>query len=107
VGALARAGALLAESPQTPVRQVARRLGPTAGKPETSTAQRKRKLESPTGQELLTRRGATAEPVLGNLRHTKRLSRFTLRGREKVAGHWQRYGLGHHIEEVAPLGEAS
>ena len=70
----------------TPVRQVSLVLGPTVGKPETYTAQMKRKSDSPLGREMITRRFATVEPVFGNLRHNKRLSRFTLRGRGKVEG---------------------
>src|SRR5262245_257501 len=72
---------------KTPVRQVAVFLGPTTGKPETYTARMKCKIDSPRERELLARRFATAEPVFGNLRHNKRLDRFTLRGRAKVDGH--------------------
>jgi transposase len=90
----------------TPVRQVAVRLRPTAGKPETYTAQMKRKIDSPTGKEMITRRFATVEPVFGNLRHNKRLSRFTLRGRRKVDGQWKLYCLVHNIEKLAHLGYA-
>jgi len=38
------------------------------------------------------------EPVFANLRHNKRLDRFTLRGRTKVHGQWQLYCLVHNIE---------
>ena len=68
---------------KTPVRQVSLVLGPVAGKPETYTARRKRKIDSPLGREMITRRFATVEPVFGNLRHNKRLSRFTLRGPQR------------------------
>lgn len=91
----------------TPVRQVAVRLGPTVRKPEPYTAQMKRKIDSAQGREMRPRRFATAEPVFGNLRHHKRLSRFTLRGREKVAGQWKLYCLVHNIEKRAHLGYAS
>ncbi len=91
---------------QTPVRQVAVRLGPTAGKPETYTAQMKRKIDSPTGKEMITRRFATAEPVFGNLRHNKRLDCFTLRGRTKVDGQWKLYCVMQNIEKLAHCGYA-
>jgi transposase len=91
---------------KTPVRQVVVRLGPTAGKPETYTARMKRKIDSPTGKEVITRRFATVEPVFGNLRHNKRLYRFTLRGRTKVDGQWKLYCLVHNIEKLAHLGYA-
>jgi hypothetical protein len=88
------------------VRQVAIFLGPAAGKPETYTARLKRKIDSPRGRELITRRFATVEPVFGNLRYNKRLPRFTLRGRTKVAGQGKLYGLVPNIEKLAPLGYA-
>jgi transposase len=91
---------------KTPVRQVAVRLGPTAGKPETYTARMKRKIDSPRGREMITRRFATVEPVFGNLRHNKRLYRFTLRGRAQVDGQWKLYCLVHNIEKLAHLGYA-
>ena len=40
----------------------------------------KRKIDCPLGREMISRRFATVEPVFGNLRHNKRLHRFTLRG---------------------------
>jgi transposase len=92
---------------KTPVRQVSLVLGPTVGKPETYTARMKRKIDSPLGREMITRRFATVEPVFGNLRHNKRLSRFTLRGRTKVDGQWQLYCLVHNIEKLAHWGYAS
>jgi hypothetical protein len=79
-------------------------LGPPAGKPEPYTARMQRKSDSPGGSEMITRRFATGEPVLGNLRHNKRLHRFTLRGRTKVGGQWKLYGLVHNIEKPAHLG---
>jgi transposase len=91
---------------KTPVRQVALFLGPTAGQPEPYTARMTRKSDSPRGRALMTRRFATGEPVFGNLRHNKRLYRFTLRGRTKVEGQWKLYGLVHNIEKLAHLGYA-
>lgn len=90
----------------TLVRQVAGRLAPPVGKPETPTARRKCKLDSPLGREMITRRFATVEPVFGNLRHNKRLDRFTLRGCSKVDGQWKLYGVVHNMEKLAPLGYA-
>lgn len=103
-GDCALRGRCLRAPEQTPVRQVSLILGPTAGKPETYTAQMKRKIDSPRGREMITRRFATVEPVFGKLRHNKRLDRFTLRGREKVDGQWQLYCLVHNIENLAHLG---
>ena len=41
------------------------------------------------------------EPVFANIRHHKRMSRFTLRGKTKVATQWQLYCLVHNIEKIA------
>jgi len=49
-------------------------------------------------------RFATVEPVFGNLRHNKRLTRFTLRGRAKVDGQWKLYCMMHNIEKLAHHG---
>ena len=46
-------------------------------------------------------RFATVEPVFANVRHNKRLDRFTLRGRAKVDGQWKLYCLVHNIEKLA------
>jgi len=68
------------------VRQVAVRLGPTAGKPETYTARMKRKIDSPKGKEMITRRFATAEPVFGNL--TPQQTTVPLYAARKKEGRW-------------------
>jgi hypothetical protein len=92
-------------TPQTtPGRQGSLLLGPTVGKPETYTARRKRKSDSPLGRERIPRRFATVEPGFGTLRHNNRLSRFTLRGRAKVEGQWKLYCLVHTIEKLARWG---
>jgi hypothetical protein len=91
---------------KTPVRQVAISLGPTASKPETYTARMRRKIDSPLGRALITRRFAPVEPVFGNLRHNTRLHRFTLRGGAKVDGQWELYCLVPNIGKVAHLGYA-
>lgn len=66
----------------------------------------KRKLGSEAGREQYGRRFAIVEPVFGNLRHNKRLRRFTLRGRAKVDTQWKLYCLVHHIEKLAHYGYA-
>ena len=48
---------------------------------------------------------ATVEPVFGNLRHNKRLNRFTLRGKTKVDGQWKLYCMVHNIEKLANYGK--
>jgi transposase len=61
-------------------------------------------IDSLRGRQLYSRRIAVVEPVFANLRHHKRLSRFTLRGRAKVGTQWQLYCLVHNIEKIAHCG---
>ena len=65
---------------------------------ENHTDRMKVKIDSETGQEMITRRFATAVPVFGNPRGNKRLHRFTLRGNAKVDGQWKLYCLVHNVE---------
>ena len=88
------------------VRQVAIFLGRASSRPATFTERMKRKIDSDRGREMIGRRFATAEPVFGNLRHNKRLNRFTLRGRVKVDGQWKLCCLVHTIEKLAHYGYA-
>jgi transposase len=73
---------------------------------ESHTDKMKQRIDSPEGRLLYGRRFATVEPVFGNLRHNKRLNRFTLRGRKKVDGQWKLYCLVHNIEKLAHHGYA-
>ena len=63
-------------------------------------------IDSERGRKLYGRRMATVEPVFGNLRHNKRLDRFTLRSRQKVNTQWNLYCLVHNIEKLAHHGYA-
>ncbi len=58
-------------------------------------------IDSARGRRLYSQRIATVEPVFANLRHQKRLSRFTLRGQAKVSTQWQLYCLVHNVEKMA------
>ena len=66
----------------------------------------KQAIDSERGRALYGGRFATVEPVLGNLRHNKRLNRFTLSGQTKVDGQWKLYCLVHNIEKLAHHGYA-
>jgi hypothetical protein len=68
------------------------------------TAHPKQAIDSPRGRRLYSQRIATVEPVFANIRHNKRLNRFTLRGRSKVSTQWQLYCLVHNIEKLANCG---
>jgi hypothetical protein len=90
---------------RTPVRQVVFFTGKNH-KPESHSARMKRKIDSDEGRRRYGERFATVEPVFGNLRHNKRLDRFTLRGRRKVDTQWKLYCLVHNIEKLAHHGYA-
>jgi hypothetical protein len=58
-------------------------------------------IDSAQGRRLYSRRIATVEPVFANIRHHKGMSRFTLRGQDKVSTQWQLYCLVHNVEKLA------
>ncbi len=91
----------------TPVRNVAFCHGRTNPDGPTHTARMQARLNTPAGRDAYGRRFATVEPVFGNLRASKRLDRFTLRGRAKVNGQWTLYCLVHTIEKLAHAGYAA
>ena len=70
----------------------------------------KRAIDSPQGKALYGRRFATVEPVFANIRHNKKLNRFTLRGQKKVdiyarrGTQWKLFCLVHNIEKLAHHG---
>jgi hypothetical protein len=70
-----------------------------------SYAQRMRQLvDSPQGKQIYARRMAIIEPVFGNIKHTKGMNHFTLRGALKVSIQWLCYCLVHNIEKIATTG---
>ncbi len=89
---------------KTKVRQVAFFRGKADTTEESHTDRMKRAIDSEAGRARYGRRFATVEPVFGNLRHNKRLDRFTLRGRKKVDTQWKLYCLVHNIEKLAHHG---
>jgi len=91
---------------KTKTRQVAFFKGKATTSTESHTERMKKRIDSPEGRALYGRRFATVEPVFGNLRHNKRLDRFTLRGRTKIDAQWKLYCLVHNIEKLAHHGYA-
>ena len=87
---------------KTAARQVAFFLPKTER--DDALASMRQRIDSDTGRTMITRRFATVEPVFGNLRHNKRLNRFSLRGRERVDGQWKLYCVIHNIEKLAKHG---
>lgn len=91
---------------KTQVRQVAFYRGRADTGEESFTDQMKRAIDSEDGRQRYGQRFATVEPVFGNIRHNKRLDRFTLRGRQKVDAQWKLFCLVHNIEKLANHGYA-
>jgi len=89
---------------KTKVRQVSFFRGKAGTTEESHSDRMKKAIDSEEGKARYGRRFATVEPVFGNLRHNKRLDRFTLRGRRKVNTQWQLYCLVHNIEKLAHHG---
>ncbi len=89
---------------KTKVRQVSFFRGKADTTEESHSDRMKRAIDSDDGKARYGRRFATVEPVFGNLRHNKRLDRFTLRGQRKVNTQWQLYCLVHNIEKLAHHG---
>jgi transposase len=90
----------------TKTRQVAI-LTRKTDQPSSHTQRMRKRIDSQRGRQQYARRFATVEPVFGNLRHNKKLSRFTLRGRRKVDTQWKLYCLVHNIEKLAHHGYAA
>jgi len=88
---------------RTPVRQVSMFVKAQPGA-HAATELMKRAIDSARGRQIYSQRIATVEPVFANIRHNKRLDRFTLRGKEKVGTQWRLYCLVHNIEKLARSG---
>ncbi len=92
---------------KTPERTLAKtvsRFHATSKAQDDPAERMRRAIDSPQGRRLYSQRIGTVEPVFGNIRHNKRLNRFTLRGRNKVNTQWHLYSLVHNIEKLAGAG---
>ncbi len=85
---------------RTEIRQVAF-FDRNQSSPLRYTERMKRAIDSDRGRKLYGQRLAIVEPVFANLRHNKRLDRFTLRSQPKVNTQWHLYCLVHNIEKLA------
>jgi len=47
---------------------------------------------------------SVVEPVFGNIGTNKKLSRFSLKGKEKVQGQWVLFCMVHDIEKLMNYG---
>ena len=73
----------------------------------THTQRMRERIDSEQGRKQYGQRFATVEPVFGNVRHNKRLNRFTLRGQRKVDGQWKLFAMVHNIEKLANYRKAA
>jgi len=69
-------------------------------KDPTYTDWMKHRVDSDEGKQIYSHRMSVIEPVFGNIGYNKRLSRFSLRGKDKVNGQWQLVCLVHNIENA-------
>ncbi len=69
--------------------------------PKNPSERMRQAIDSPEGRQLYSQRFGTVEPVFGNIRHNKRLSRLNHRGRTKVNTQWNLYCMVHNIEKLS------
>lgn len=93
----------LADPAKTQARTVTR-AGKSVRCEDDPGEQMRRAIDSEAGRALYSQRIGTVEPVFANIRHNKRLDRFTLRGRAKVNTQWHLYSLVHNIGKLATAG---
>lgn len=61
-------------------------------------------IDSARGRSLYSQRLGAVEPVFANIRYNKRMSRFNVRGKNKVNTQWHLYCMVHNIEKLAKSG---
>lgn len=90
--------------PKNHGRTVTIKVGQSRNPPSLSK-QMRQKLDSAQGRYIYSRRIGTVEPVFGNLTVSKRLNRFTLRGKDKVNAQWLMWCMVHNIEKLQRYGK--
>lgn len=63
-----------------------------------------KKIDTDKGRKVYSKRMSIVEPVFGNIRWAKGLTRFTLRGKQKVNVQWLLYCTVHNIEKILNFG---
>jgi transposase len=77
------------------------RFEPKVKDPTHPSERMRQAIDSPRGRQLYSQRIGTVEPVFGNIRHNKRLTRLNHRGRAKVNTQWNLYCMVHNIEKLS------
>ncbi len=67
-------------------------------------ARMKAKIDTPLGRHIYSRRLGIVEPVFGHLRENLGLSRFSLRGKDKVDGQWKLMTMLHNLTKIHRYG---
>ena len=65
--------------------------------------QMRKKIDTPLGRSLYSRRMGIVEPVFANMEYCKGINRLTLRGKKKVNGQWLLYCMVHNIGKCAAV----
>jgi len=89
---------------RTPTRQVLYIKGRSPSAPKRFIDKMKRKIDSTMGRFIYSKRIGIVEPVFGNLRHCKKLDRFTLRGKRKVNTQWLLFCMVHNLGKIHRYG---
>jgi len=92
------------KQPDSPRGRQVTRFEAKARNPSNPSERMRSAIDSERGRRLYSQRIGTVEPVFGNLRHNKRLTRLNLRGRAKVNAQWHLYCMVHNIEKLANSG---
>ena len=87
-------------------RQVAINLGRENKNTPNLIDQMIKKIDSDEGRHIYSKRLGCVEPVFGNINTTKRLNRFSHRGKVKVNSQWMMYCLVHNIEKYQHYAKA-
>ncbi|HEY3697875.1 MAG TPA: transposase, partial [Spongiibacteraceae bacterium] len=71
----------------------------------TYTDWMKQRVDSDKGKQIYSHRMSTVEPVFANITSSKKLRRFSLRGKTKVQSQWQLFCMMHNIEKLMRYGK--
>lgn len=85
-------------------RQVSIKMDRKEGSALNPVDSMKVKIDSDHGRHVYSKRLGAVEPVFGNINTTKKLNRFTLRGKIKVNAQWLMFCLVHNIEKLKNYG---
>lgn len=85
-------------------RQVSIKLSQNKKSKRSLIDKMKDRIDSDKGRHIYSRRLGAVEPVFGNINTTKRLNRFSLRGKSKVNAQWLMFCMVHNVEKIQNYG---